>query len=819
MRQSAGTVLQDLRFGLRALRKRPAFTAISILTLGLGIGGTTAIFSVVNGVLLEPLPLHEPDRLVIPDVIGPRGYEISLSIPNFRDWRERSRSFETFGGNMGWRMTLTGIDRPEVLLIRFVLGDYFETLGVAPLMGRVIASDETWAGAAPIAVVTYRFWERRLGADPDALGRTINLDGEVFEIIGVMPPEFEFPSAESEVYLPMGYISQSMCWEIRNCSRGTWAIARLKEGVGIEMAQADLDRVTRELTEEEGEPVATAQLDTLTNVFLGDVRTPILILMGAVGFVLLIACANVANLLLSRGEGRRRELAVRAALGAGRGRIVRQLLTESVALGLCGGVLGVGLAYAGIKILVPAISDSIPAAAVPRIGLDQAVLAFTVLVSVGAGLLFGIAPALRASAQGLLGELKEGGRGETVGRSRQRLRSGLVVAEVALSLVLLIGAGLMIQSLRKLGNVEKGFVAENIFTARVSLPFARYDSKEAAWRLFDDLLRRVQALPGVRTASLSQIVPLTGNVWEQGIVPEGTPREPENTQSVLYYMVTPDHFATFGMTLLRGRGFSEQDRDGAPLVCIIDETLAEKFWPGEDPIGKRVNFDMGEGSTRESPVLLWRTVVGVVRNVRHYELESPARITVYVPMAQSAEMWSGGMYVVARTQGDPLQLAEPVRRELAGLDPDLPLHRIQTMEGYVNRAMGNSRLVGGLLTVFSVLALVLSAVGIFGVISFSVVQRLREIGIRMALGAHRGDVLRMVTGQSLRVSLTGVALGLAAAFALTRLLSSMLYEVDPVDPITYAALAVFLVAISTLAAYLPARRATRVDPAIVLREE
>ncbi len=390
---------------------------------------------------------------------------------------------------------------------------------------------------------------------------------------------------------------------------------------------------------------------------------------------------------------------------------------------------------------------------------------------------------------------------------------------MALSLVLLIGAGLMIQSLRKLGDVDKGFVAESIFTGRVSLPRSKYDGKEVAWRFFDDLLRRVQALPGVRTASLSQIVPLQGNSWEQGIVPEGTPREPENVQSVLYYMVTPDHFSTYGMTLLHGRGFSEADRDGAPLVCIVDETLAEKFWPGEDPIGKRVNFEEGEGSTEEEPVLLWRTVVGVVRNVRHYELESPARVTVYVPMAQSASMWSTAMFVSAKTEVDPLRLAEPVRRELAALDPEVPLYRIETMEGYVREAMSNGRLVGGLLTVFSILALVLSAVGIFGVISFSVVQRLREIGIRMALGAHAGDVLRMVTGQSLRVSLAGVLLGLVAAFALTRLLSSVLYEVDPVEPLTYAGLAAFLVAVSTLAAYLPARRATRVDPATVLREE
>jgi putative ABC transport system permease protein len=544
-----------------------------------------------------------------------------------------------------------------------------------------------------------------------------------------------------------------------------------------------------------------------------------MILMGAVGFVLLIACANVASLLLSRGESRRRELAVRTALGAGRRRVVRQLLTESVMLGLSGGILGIGLAYAGVGVLVPAISDSVPSVMAGRIGLDRSVLAFTFLVSVGAGLLFGIAPALRAATQTLVGELKEGGRGGTAGRARQRLRSGLVVTEVALSLILLIGAGLMIQSFNKLQNVDKGFVADNIFTARASLPRVRYDGKEPAWQFFAEFLERVQALPGVNTASMTQIVPLQGNSWEQGIVPEGTPREPENVQSVLYYMVTPDHFETFGISLMRGRLFTEQDRDGTPLVCVIDETMAEKFWPGEDPIGKRVNFEEGEGSTRETPVLVWRTIVGVVRNVRHYEMENPSRITVYVPMAQSEGMWSTAMHIVAKTQGDPMALTEMVRSELNLMDPEVPLYQVETMEGYVKEALSNTTLVGGLLTVFSSLALVLSAIGIFGVMSFSVVQRLREIGIRMALGAHAGDVVKMVARQGLAVTLGGVFLGLLGAFGLTRLLSTVLYQVDPVEPVTYAGFAVFLIAVSLLAAYLPARRATRIDPAIVLREE
>lgn len=813
------SIWQDVRYGVRALLKRPGFTAIAVATIALGIGANTSIFSIVNGVLLEPLPLHDPGQLVTPNVISPRGFEISLSIPNFRDWRERSRSFQSFGANMSRNMTLTGIDRPEMIRARFVLGDYFETLGVPPLRGRVISSDETWAGAAPIAVVTYGFWDRRLGAAPDVIGRTVTLDSETFEIVGVMPREFVFPSADTEVFLPMGHISENLCWDVRGCSQGTWAVARLKDGVQLVSAQADLERVHREIEAEEGEEVARPELVTLTDAYVGDVRTPILILMGAVGFVLLIACANVAALLVSRGESRRRELAVRTALGAGRGRVVRQLLTESVVLGLAGGALGIGLAYAGARALMPLVVDSVPSIMAGKISLDRTALVFTFFVSVGAGLLFGIAPALRASTQEPVDELREGGRSGTSGRARQRLRSGLVVAEVALSLVLLIGAGLMIQSFQKLQHVDKGFVADNIFTARVSLPRIRYDGKEPAWRFFASFLERVQALPGVKTASMTQIVPLQGNSWEQGIVPEGTPREPENIQSVLFYMVSPDHFATLGIPLVRGRFFSEQDREGAQLVCVIDETMAEKFWPGEDPIGKRVNFEEGEGSTHENPVRIWRTVVGVARNIRHYELENPSRITIYVPMAQSERAWSTAMYIVAKTRGGPLALSELVRRELAVLDPEVPLYQIETMEGYVKDALSNTTLLSSLLAGFSIIALVLSAIGLFGVMSFSVVQRVREIGIRIALGAHARDVVKMVTRDGLAVTVIGVVIGLFAAFVLTRLLASVLFEVDPMEPVTYAGVAVFLIAVSLAAAYLPARRATRVDPAVVLREE
>ncbi len=815
-----GSLGQDVRFAIRMLLKRPGFTLIAVLTIAIGIAANTSIFSVVNGVLLHPLPVEEPDRLVVPDVIGPSGFEISLSIPNFKDWREQNTTFESFGANASRSRTLTGGERPEMVATRIILGDWFETLGVAPHLGRVIGSDETWAGAEPIAVINYGFWQRHFGGDPDVLGKTLVLDDEMFTVVGVMPPEFVFPSADTDILVPMGFYSERMCWEQRGCSQGTWAIGRLAEGTAIEAAQADLDRIVAGITEQEGDQQAVARLQSLTDAYVGDIRRQMWILMAAVGFVLLIACANVASLLLARGESRRRETALRTALGASRGRMVRQFLTESVVLGLAGGLLGLSLAWVGIRLLIPMLPADIPSVMQGRIGMDLNVLLFTFGAAALAGLLFGIAPAIRAASPDLNSELKEGSRG-SVGKGRQRLRSGLVIGEVALSLVLLIGAGLMIQSLGQLQKVDKGFDSENVFTARVQLPRIRYDGQEPVWAFYQEFIDRIEVLPGVTSASLSQIVPLQGNSWENFIFPEGVEFEQENGRSVLYHMVTPGHFETLGIPILRGRGFTTADREGNNRVIVVDERMAEMFWPGEDPIGKRVTYEteeVPEDFEGDAP-RLWRTVVGITRNIRHYELESPSRIQLYVPIQQSGRGWTTSMYALVKTPGDPLAITELVRRELALMDPDVPLTEIETMEGYVDQAMAGSRAMGRLLTVFSVVALFLSAIGIFGVMSFSVVQRLREIGIRMALGAKGGDVVRMVSRQGLALTLIGVGLGLVAAFGLTRLMASLLYGVSPADPATYGGFAVFLVVVSLLAAWIPARRATRVDPVIVLREE
>lgn len=810
------SLLRDVRFAVRSLIQRPGFSLVTILTIAIGIGANSAIFSVVHAVLLEPIPVHEPSELVVPDVIAPSGFSISTSIPNFRDWRDRNRSFASFGGNAGRGRTLTGGDRPEVVQARFIIGDFFETLGVEPAQGRLIPAEETFEGAPPNAVITYGFWQRYFGGE-NALGEVLILNDEPFTVIGIMPQSFVFPNPDTEIYLPMGYFEQQLCWTIRGCSQGTWAIARLAPGVTMAAAQQDLDRIVREIEAEEGNEQARPVLETVADTFVGDVRRYLWLLMGAVAFVLLIACANVASLSLVRGEARRREIAVRTALGAGRGRVARQLLTESLVLASIGGVLGIGLAFLGIRGLVPLIQDSLPAISAERIGLDGPVLLFTLVATLLAGVLFGLAPTLRLSNPDLTSGLKEGGRGAS-GSSNNRLRASMVILEVALSLVLLIGAGLMVQSVRQLRTVDKGFDESGIFTAQVALPQARYPSRDDHRPFYLDLQRRVAALPGVESATLSQILPLQGNSWEQSIYPEGVPYDQENANSVLFYMVTPEHFDVFGIPVLGGRTFDAQDRDGNALVAVIDETMAERFWPGENAVGKRVTFesDTNEAGDTER---IFRTVVGVVRNVRHYELESAARITVYVPYEQSGGSGSRNMNIVAKTAMDPTTLATAVRGEVAALDPEVPISEVQTMEAYVDEAMSGANALGTLLSAFGLVATLLSAIGLFGLMSFTVAQRFRDIGIRMALGATTRRVIMGVSSQGLRLTVLGIVVGLVAAVFLTRLMTGVLYEVDPLEPVVFMVFAALLMVVATLATWVPALRATRIDPAVVLREE
>ena len=789
-------------FALRSLARHPGFTTVGALTIALAVAGNTAIFAVLKALVLDPLPYRHPGELVTLDVRSVRGFLISNSIPNYRDWT-RSRAFQAVGASSGWGMILTGRDQAQALNLRAVLGDFFGTLAIAPYQGRLLSASENEPGAEPAIVLGYQFWQTRLGGDPAVVGQTLVLDQKPHVVVGILPEGVGFPSLAVDGYVPMGSI-RDLPWEDRGSSFGTRAIARLAPGMSPELAQQDLDRITAGIEAHEGQPIAHPELRTLTDYYVRDLKRQSWVLMGAVGFVLLIAVANVGSLVLVRGEDRRREIAVRSAMGARRRKLVQLLLGESLVLSSLGGALGLGLAYLSVRALVPLLPSTIPQLLIDRVGVDGGVLLFTLALTTTAGLLFGVIPALRAShlEPGL--ELREGTRGAS---ARQGLRSALVSSEVALAMVLLIGAGLMLKSLQNLRHADKGFDANNVLTARVGLADEPYSTKERWRAFFDELLPRAQALPGVRTAALSLLLPLSDRSWEMGILPDNVPFDPTRRESVLYNFVTPDYFQAMGIPLLQGRGFTESDGDGTPLVAIIDETMAAKFWPGEDPIGKRVTWEVEEGSTHAGDAApVYRTVVGVVKNIRHYELANPSRIQVYVPMAQTLRVWGTGVSVILKTDIAPASLVEPLRRELAAMDPDVPLNSVQPLAGYVDGDLADSRLMSVLLATFSGVALLLAGVGIFGLVSYSVAQRSREIGIRMALGADAREVLGWIARRGLRLAGAGVAVGVLAAAGLTRLMRTLLYEVSPLDPILYAGLGTLLIAVALLATYLPARQ-------------
>jgi len=804
-------LLQDVRIAARSLVRRPGFAAVALVTIALAMGGLTTIFTVLRGTLLEPLPYGASDRLVTLDVVSRQGFYISTSIPNYRDWA-RSEAFDRVAAGADWGMTLTGDGPAEVVSLGAVIGDLWGTLGTTAFLGRLFDPAETEPGAPPVIVLGHDFWSTHFAADRRVIGQTIVLDDRPHTIIGVAPPGFSFPSPGVDGYVPMGSIPD-LPFDDRESSFGTRVFARLASGTSPDAALEDLTRISASVTAEEGLEMATPEIRSLREYVVGDLGPSLWILFGAVLFVLLIATANVANLTLARGEDRRQEVAVRTALGAGRGTVVRGLLLESLLLSLAGGAVGALLALIGLRLVTPLLPE-VTATAGGRIGLDGTVLAFTFGVALASGLLFGAIPALRASRTDLTADLKQGARGAT--RGDRGLRSALVVAEVALSMVLLVGAGLMIRSLGELRHVDKGFEAGGRLTGRVSVGREDHPTAEA-WRGFlGDLERRASALPGVRAAALTLLLPLSDRSWERRIFPEGVPVEGDG-DSFLYGVVSNDYFEALGIPILRGRAFTDADREGVDPVTIIDETMAERFWPGENPLGKRVTFEFT--GTHEEPVPVYRTIVGVARNVRHYELEEPSRIQAYIPYRQSGTQWGMDMYVVLATSVPPEELVAPLRAEVAGLDPDVPLFSVRALGSYVDDAVRGDRTLGRILATFSGLALLLAGIGIFGVLSYTVARRRREIGIRMALGADASSVRRWVARDGLVLGGVGVTIGLAAAAVLTRILRGFLYGVSPVDPVVYGGLALFLLVVVLVATYGPAARATRVDPAEVLRRE
>ncbi len=815
------TLLQDLRYGLRMLVKSPAFTVVAVVTLALGIGANTALFSVINGVLLSPLPFPQPDQLVTMHENKPNFEGGSVSYPNFRDWRKDNHSFSSLALARTYAFSVTGVGEAEQVSGEFISSDFFSVLGVKPVIGRTFAEDEEPVGAGPVALISAGLWQRKFGSAPDILGKNITLDGRDYSIVGVIPADFHLliPGfRDSQIYAPIGQWSNPLLLK-RGAGLGFHGIGRLKPGVTIEQARADMAGVTHSLAEAfpDADKGITAKLTPLKQQMIGNVRPLLLVLLAAVGFVLLIACVNVANLLLARASKRSREFAVRAALGATQARVVRQLLTESILLALAGGGLGLLLASWGTRAALGVLPAALPRA--EQVGLDAHVLIFTASISLLAGILFGLTPALKTSQPDLQETLKQGGRGAS--GSRHRMQSVFVVAEMALALVLLVGAGLTIRSLAKLWSVDPGFNAHNVLTFGLSLPpsmvHAKADSIRAAFREFDD---HVGAIPGVEAVSQTWgAVPLSGDdeqlFWLEG---QAKPANENEMNWAIDYIVEPGYRKALGIPLLSGRFFSAQDNERTPLVVVIDEVFAQKYFPGQNAVGKRINLTTPDRLAE---------IVGVVGHVKQWGLDTDdqqaLRSGLYIPCLQMPDdfvaMSPTGSAVVVRTEGNSLGLFDSIRKMNAQMSNQQVVYGAQTMESLISDSMASRRFSMILLVVFAVLALLLASVGIYGVISYVVGQRTNEIGLRMALGAHQWDILLLILSRGGKLAGLGVAIGLAAALALTRLMASLLYGVGATDPVTFVGVAVLLTMVALAACYIPARRAAKVDPMVALRYE
>jgi putative ABC transport system permease protein len=810
------TIFHDLRYAARTLRKSPLFTAISIFTLALGIGANTAIFSVVNELLLRSLPFADAERLVMVWEVSPEGrHQNTTSRSNFRSWREQSRSFESMAAFSDQRLNLTGVGEPEEVTVQFATPELFHVLGVKPILGRAITEEDARAGAPSVVVLGYGIWQRRFGGDPQVIGKSIMLHGIPATVVGVMPSGFQWyirqrsgTTKPAEIWTRLEMPTEGP----RTLGRFLSVVARLKPGVSLEQATAELKTIEARLERDaprynKGYGV---EVIPLRDQFVGNVRTALLVLLGAVGLVLLIACANVANLLLSRAAAREKEIALRAALGAGRWRIVRQLLTESMLLALLGSLLGLVVAWWGSSALV-AISprDLIN---LQRVGINLPVLGWTLFVSLLTGIIFGIAPALEATRLNLSDALKEGGKGSGGQGSRSnRLRSLFVIAEVALALMLLVSAGLLVKSFGRLQSIDTGFNKDNLLTMVVPLPTGKYKEEKQQVAFFRQALERIRALPGVRSVGMVNFLPLYGGLGSAtGFTIEGRPRPAPGEEPGTNVRVSDEgYFSTMGIPVLRGRNFTESEVSEQRHVIIISESLARRYFPGEDPIGKRITVEMAE-----KPVPT--EIIGVVGDVRYDSLVNKAEPTVYFP---HAELVYEFMTLVVRTDNDAAALAPAVQREIRSIDPDQPISDVRTMNQVMADTLARARFNTLLLTLFAALATLLAAVGIFGVMNYSVTLRTHEIGIRLALGAQPRRVLMLILRQGLVLTLIGISIGLAGAFALTRVMSSLLFGVGATDAETFASIVVLLTMVSLLACYIPARRAMKVDPMVALRYE
>jgi putative ABC transport system permease protein len=819
-------LLKDIRYGIRSLLKRPSFTAIAVITLALGIGANTAIFSVVNAVLLRPLPYKDSDRLVMVwEADQKKGVNhVQVSAPNYVDWRDQNDVFEQMAA--AFARPDTGVNlsegtNPEWVQAAVTTGNLFAVLGIQPALGRAFLPEEEKAGNNRVAILSDSLWQRRFAGDRSIVGKTITLDARSYTVVGVLPVDFEFPTPRNvdsaakpkgpvELYIPAVLGKHRGGHNYR-------VIARLRPGVTLQQAQAHMDTIAARLQQQypDQQVGMGASVVSLSEQVVGKVRMALLVMLGAVGFVLLIACANVANLLLARTAERDREFAIRAALGASRGRIVRQVLGENLLLALVGGALGVLLAFWGVEALVALSPVDFPR--LRETHIDARVLGVSFMLSMATGLVFGLAPALQLSSPDLNNSLKEGGRSASEGSRHRRFRGFLIVSEIALSLVLLVGAGLLMRSFIRLQETSLGFDPARVLTVQLSLPGARYGERAQAAPFYEQLLQRTRSLPSVQSVGLTNYLPLSGSDSGTSFNIEGRPPLPRGEfLEAAPRWISPDYFRAMGITILRGRALSEQDIASESRVALINETTARRFWPGEDPIGKQITME-----SPEKPV--WHEIVGIVADVRHTSLDAESEPEMYYPYLFASEAdsspWTSMYLVVRANRDDSAGLAAALRREVLAVDKDQPVYNVVSMTQLMSASVSQRRFNMQLVGFFAAVAVALAAVGLYGVMSYAVTQRTHEIGIRMALGARGQDVMKLVVRNGMSLALTGVALGLTGAFGLTRLMGSLLFGVGPTDALTFVTVSLCLITIALIACYLPARRATKVDPVVALRHE
>jgi putative ABC transport system permease protein len=809
------TLLRDLRYSLRLLLKSPAFTAAAVFSIALGIGANTTVFSVINAVLLKSLPYKDPGSLML--VWGDSGEHTlkkhnQVSATDVADYRSQTTAFEDVATYAGWFPIMSGDSEAERIPAIQVGDGFFKVMKGEPLLGRVFTPEEQQDGKDFVVVLSHALWQRRFGGDRNIVGKSVLLNARPYNIVGVMGPDFRplpetLVSPEGQFYRPVAETYDDSARDERHLR----AIARLKPGATIAQAQNELDVITKRLQEQH--PTTNknqgAAVVSITDEIVGGIRPTLWLVFGAVIFVLLVACANVANLLLARATVREKEITIRSAIGAGRGRLVRQLLTESFLLSLVGGALGLLFAIWGTGLVASAGAQINPM--LQNTQIDWRVLGFTFAISIITGLIFGLAPALQSSNPNLVESLKESGRGSGASGHRNRLRSALVVSEIALTLVLLVCAGLLIRSVMRLKNVDTGFNPKNILAMNIGLPAAKYPKPENQIAFYKQVTERIAALPGVKGAATTTVLPLSDNFDGRGLLVEDQPRARGEEISVDLYVITPEYLRAMEIPLLKGRALTEQDTSDSFKVALINKTMAAQLWPTQDPLGKRIRFPGSDKNPQP-----WRTVVGVVTDVAQYALDKQPPMQMYLPHQQFPTSFKS---IVVKTEGDPAAMTNAVRREIQAVDKDQAVFKITTLEQLLNQSILIRKFFMTLLLVFAAVALILAAVGIYGVMSYVASQRTHEIGIRMALGAQARDVLKLVMGNGMALALMGVILGLVVAFAVTRVMAGLLFGVTATDTATFVTVSVGLIAIALLACYIPARRATKVDPLLALRYE